>query len=246
MLLNELSIGKQIWLTMLLLLWAIFLFGGFIYGRESHEHRIPRPARMASSLALALAGWSWWLFAPQVAKPYALWIALGMSLGLLGDLILAGYGRRGRDVPSGMLAFGLGHLCYIAGIIWLSRQLQATDLTIRATAVAVWLLIAFATWYKLIFHGREVGLLHKLALPYALLLASTAGFATGLALQITPFWSLALGAALFLFSDLVLAVQLFAGVRFRSIGDVIWLTYGPGQMFIVYATGVAIQQLVGA
>jgi hypothetical protein len=76
-------------------------------------------------------------------------------------------------------------------------------------------------------------------LPYALLLASTAGLATGLALQSTYFVPLAIGAALFLLSDLILAGELFSGLQFPLIGDVIWLTYGPGQALIVYASGVA-------
>ena len=74
-------------------------------------------------------------------------------------------------------------------------------------------------------------------MPYALLLASTAGVchrprASGRP-RLIP---LALGAALFLFSDLMIAAKLFAGSETRriKIDDLIWLTYGPGQMLIVY------------
>ena len=73
-----------------------------------------------------------------------------------------------------------------------------------------------------------------MALPYALLLASTAAAATSLALVDTRFLLLALGSILFLLSDLILAAQLFNGLKFASIGDVVWLTYGPGQMLIVF------------
>ena len=78
-------------------------------------------------------------------------------------------------------------------------------------------------------------MLHLAALPYALLLASTAGFATGLALQSALFIPLALGAGLFLISDLILATQLFNKAYFWLISDVVWLTYGPGQMLIVFS-----------
>jgi hypothetical protein len=88
--------------------------------------------------------------------------------------------------------------------------------------------------------GHAPTLLHWAALPYALLLASTAGFATGLALQDSTFLLLALGAALFLLSDLILAAQLFNHLQFPLIGDVIWLTYGPAQMLIVYTLGRAL------
>jgi hypothetical protein len=33
----------------------------------------------------------------------------------------------------------------------------------------------------------------------------------------------------------MLAARLFSGVRFRLMEDVVWLTYGPAQMLIVYA-----------
>jgi hypothetical protein len=81
--------------------------------------------------------------------------------------------------------------------------------------------------------------LHYAALPYALLLSSTAGFATGLALNSGLFIPLALGCALFLLSDLIIAARLFNGVYFRLIDDVVWLTYGPAQMLIVYSVGAA-------
>jgi hypothetical protein len=45
---------------------------------------------------------------------------------------------------------------------------------------------------------------------------------------------LALGAALFLLSDLILAGELFRGWRRPGL-DVVWLTYGPAQMLIVYS-----------
>jgi hypothetical protein len=104
--------------------------------------------------------------------------------------------------------------------------------------LAGWLLVGLVGWYLVVFRGQEVTMLHWAALPYALLLASTAGFATGLALQSSHFVPLALGAALFLLSDLILAGELFSGLKFPLIGDVIWLTYGPGQALIVYAASV--------
>ena len=72
-------------------------------------------------------------------------------------------------------------------------------------------------------------------------LASSAGFATGLALNLSLFIPLALGCALFLLSDLILAAQLFAGLSFPLIGDLVWLTYGPAQMLIVYSIGAALK-----
>jgi hypothetical protein len=49
------------------------------------------------------------------------------------------------------------------------------------------------------------------------------------------------GAALFLASDLILANQLFNRKSFPLVGDVIWLTYGPGQALIVASIAAAAQ-----
>lgn len=72
------------------------------------------------------------------------------------------------------------------------------------------------------------------------MLSSTAGCAFGLALQAPSLFPLAAGAILFLLSDTVLAAHLFNNAHFFLVDDVIWLTYGPGQMLIVYAAGSAL------
>ena len=64
-------------------------------------------------------------------------------------------------------------------------------------------------------------------------------------MQSELFVLLAVGAALFLLSDLILAGGLFSDLKFPLIDDVVWLTYGPGQMLIVYSVGAAMQWLGG-
>ncbi|MCP4362462.1 MAG: lysoplasmalogenase [Chloroflexi bacterium] len=240
--LNYLETTPRTWLTALWALWAILLFGGFIFGSAGESHRMPTWTRLASSATLVAAGWSWFLVAPaDDVKSYALFIALGMTLGFLGDLILAGALPGGRNVMGGIISFGIGHIFYIVGILRFANQTGLDDPARRWGALAMWLVIAAVAWYLVVFRGQEATVLHWAALPYALLLASTTGFATGLALQSSLFVGLAVGAALFLFSDLVLAGELFSGLKFRLIGDLIWLTYGPGQMLIVYSIGAALR-----
>src|SRR5690606_23634776 len=104
-----------------------------------------------------------------------------------------------------------------------------------------WLIVGTLGWYLAVWRGvGERTSLHSAALPYALLLASTAGAATGLALQNALFVGMAIGAALFLLSDLILAAFLFRGASFPLIDDVVWLTYGPAQMLIVYSIDAAL------
>lgn len=228
---------QGVWLFSLLLVWAVALLGGFVFGQESETHRTPTLNRMASSFALVLAAWSWVLFVNVDIRPFATAIALGMSFGFGGDLALSGW--FGRSVLRGIGLFAICHICYIGGMFWLARWGRLNDGGGTAASLTVWLLIGLVGWYLVVFRGQQPSVLHWAALPYALLLAGTAGVATSLALQSAQFVWLAVGAALFLLSDLVLAGELFAGYSFRSVGDVVWLTYGPGQMMIVYSIGAA-------
>lgn len=230
--------------AVLLVVWAVLLFGGFIFGALDalRTRRMPTWMRMGSSLALVLAAAGWYLLSRGTdIGAYALWLLLGMTLGFIGDLFMAELilpGRlKGNHVLGGMASFGLGHVAYITGIVLLTQSL---GLAFRWDALAIWLLIGFVGWLVVVYIGQPTSALHIAALPYALLLAGTAGVATGLAVQAPGFWLLALGAALFLLSDLILAAQLFRDTHFYLIGDVVWLTYGPGQMLIVYSVSSAL------
>jgi hypothetical protein len=230
---NHLRLAQQVWLIGLLILWAAFLFGGFILGKG--ERRMPTWTRMASSALLVLAAWSWFVLNRD---NFSLLLALGMTLGFVGDLWLAGVLSLGRSIIGGIVAFGIGHIFYITAILTFGNQHGLNALASRWSALIIWLFIGLAGWYLVVFRGQQVTMLHWAALPYALLLASTAGLATGLALQSSHFIPLAIGAALFLLSDLILAGELFSGLQFPLIGDLIWLTYGPAQTLIVYTASV--------
>ncbi len=240
----QLTTPQRLWLLLLLLVWAGLLFGGFILGPTRENRRISRPARLGSSLVLMLAGWSWWrLAAGSDVRFYAAMIAAGISLGFIGDLFLADVitHHRSRAIMGGIGAFALGHVFYIIGILFLSRQFQLQSPGILGGALAVFWLAAAGGWYGVVMRGQAApSMLHWAALPYALLLATTAGLALGLGLQQPLFYPLALGAFLFLFSDLILAGALFGGLKWPLHHDIVWLTYGPGQMLIVFSVVAAL------
>jgi hypothetical protein len=226
------------WMLALLALWAVLLFGGFALGTPdaTRVRRMPTWTRIASSLTLALAAWSAYLFSACCeVSPYSLWIALGMTLGCLGDLFLAKVIPLPEPVLGGIGAFGLGHVAYITALVFFGNASGLAAAGPRWGALAAWLVVGAAGWFLVVLRGHKPTALHWAALPYSLLLASTAGFATGLALQSPLFLAFAVGAALFLISDLILAAQLFNKLHFPLIGDVIWLTYGPAQALIVYS-----------
>ncbi|MEQ8673682.1 MAG: lysoplasmalogenase [Aggregatilineales bacterium] len=248
----DLSKSQGFALVLLLMIWAQLLFGGMMVGNPNPERtrRMPVWTRIGSSVMLVFAAWILFSFlpAPQ-ANPlnpiltdnvydYVIYIAIGMTLGLIGDLFMAKVIRIPRVDPvlPGMIAFGLGHIVYILGLLDIASKLSLNnDATLQASLV-VWWIIAGGLWFALIFlPAREKrGLLHFAALPYALLLASTVAIACALALENNQFVLVALGAILFLVSDLILAMHLFNKTYFPLIDDVVWLTYGPGQMLIVY------------
>ncbi len=238
--------SQRLWLSGLLFLWAAFLFGGFVFGAANAgtNRRMPTWTRMASSLTLVIAGWSWYLFTRESqVSIFSLLIAIGMTLGCLGDFLLAKLIPFPEPTLGGIAAFGLGHVAYISAILSFANQQAFTAPAPLWGAWFVWLLIGLIGWYLVVLRGKKLTVLRIAALPYALLLASTAGFATGLALQSPPFIPLAIGGALFLISDLILAAELFNNLKFPLIGDVVWLTYGPAQMLIVFAVNDALQAL---
>ncbi len=239
---------QRLWLFTLWFFWAAFLFGGLILGKPREHRRMPRWTRMASSWTLVVAGWSWWLFLQHTEMGlYAFWIAVGMTFGGMGDLFLAELlGVRGtRAVIAGIVAFGVGHLSYIAAILYGTERFSMQSMSLRWPVLMLFWGIALIGWWGMVMRGQEGRhIVHWAALPYALLLATTAGLATGMASQYMAFWPLAAGAFLFLVSDLILAGALFGGLKWPYMHDIVWLTYGPGQMLIVYSVGVIYGQLL--
>lgn len=240
--LSPLQIG---WLIALLAIWAALLFGGFLIGRPSHPsgRRISTANCLVSSFVLVLAAWSWVVFVRTgPAAEFALLIAIGMTLGLLGDALMAGVISIGDRMLSGMAAFGMGHLVYIIAGLSYSNRTGLVSLWPRLSGWLLWLFVGFLGWYLVAYRNSRPTFIHWAALAYSLLLASTAGIATGLALQSVRFAPLMLGAALFLFSDFLIAMRWFTGKTLPSVSldDLIWLTYGPAQMLIVYSVWAAL------
>lgn len=216
--------------------WGLLLAGGFALGRPTADHlrRMPAWTRMASSIALVGAAWLIAAAAPPPASRYAVLIALGMSAGLIGDLLLAGWFGPERPIVAGMSAFGVGHLFYFSAIAPLAAA-RISGLGWIASLGGWWLVGAIG-WRLTAARADAPRLVRFGSLPYALLLVTTAGVATALALVEPGARWLALGAALFVVSDLILALQLFRGFDRVGVGDLVWLTYGPAQALIVAST----------
>ena len=135
-----------------------------------------------------------------------------------------------------MVSFGLGHIAYIIGFSHAGYSMGGTP---QPVIEIIWLVAAIILWYLVVFRGSEKTLLHYAALPYSLLLAATAGVATMRAFQYAAFIPIAVGAALFLLSDLILAARLFNNARFRLIDDADFFRgrcdgYGSHDLLLVF------------
>ena len=226
--------------AVLWLAWAALLGSSLLVGNltGSHGSLFSVSTRMGSSIVLAVTAWfATVLWCKVTAGRFALFLAIGMTLGAIGDFFNAGllkFISLPDPVLGGIAAFGLGHLAYIAGSLALSKQTDLTDRRAFVVAVFAWQLFGLITWYFVAYCGTEARGLVWPSFPYSALLSGTAGVTSGMALQDRRFFRLAMGGALFLTSDLLLAFGMFRG-HFSHQTEWVWLTYGAGQMLIVFA-----------
>lgn len=241
--------GVAAWLLYgLLALWAALLGLGLVLGKPdaARRNRLPRPLRLLLSTTLVLAAVVWWCAgtASTALGPYGLLIFLGMVFGLLGDLFMAGLlVARPKNVLFGILAFGVGHGLYIAGLLSAGNVLGLDAAPIRLATLAVYWAVAVPLWIALVRNPAKGPVLGYGTLVYSLLLTAMGAVAMALAVQQPAFWPLAVGGLAFIASDLVLASELMRATFFPFIGDVIWVMYTVGQMLIVYSSSTALQWL---
>jgi uncharacterized membrane protein YhhN len=245
------SIPKMLF-TELWTAWAVLLVGALLIGTWSgHGTHLATWGRMGSSLMLVLAAYAAARVAKHSAAAFYCWgIAIGMALGTLGDFFNAGLLQEiiplSDPVLGGIAAFGLGHIAYMAACVSAARRARLTSPMAWIGSIAVWQAIGVVSWYFVVYLGTNESARPLVwpSLPYSLLLAGTAGVATALAVQERRFTILAVGAALFLASDMILAIGLFRG-NFAHQTVAVWSAYGSGQMMIVFSTLAAIRVLTG-
>lgn len=221
----------------------VILTIGFLRGDASDpERRIPRPYRMSTSLILALLATYLWL-GPLRATPLAaaaVWFALGMIFGFLGDLIMAHLIPTPNRLIFGILAFGVGHSAYIIGFIQTATALGLAHPLTERWPWLVYIAAAAVLWWLAVRSPAAPTALNTAALLYAGLIAVMAGAAAGLAVQDIRFLIPALGGILFLASDLIIGAHEFRHLRWPLIHDIIWITYITGQALIVITPLLAV------
>lgn len=222
-----------------LLAWGGLLFGGLFINRHhpKSSQQMPRWTRLASSCVLVIGAWMW--FAVTLGtkiEMLVVWLALGMSLSWLGDIWLAGILDRRYWLVEGMSLFALAHISYIVGLLGLGNHLALLDWPTVILSLGIFGLSGVAGWYVIVWYQNTRDTASYGALPYTLLLCATAGLSVALAIESPHFLLIAVGAVLFLLSDLILAIALFRAPQKGWLHDMVWMLYGTGQMLIVFGT----------
>nr|WP_304611205.1 lysoplasmalogenase family protein [Paracoccus sp. S1E-3] len=147
-------------------------------------------------------------------------VVLGLALGAVGDYFLT---RRAETAfLAGMAAFAAGHLAY-AGWMFTpghaARMICALPMLALALSTEAWLL-------------RHTGALKAPVRAYVWVISLMAAAATTLP---SLLWPAMLGAALFVASDLLLALRLFvarAAQTRKRLSLLLWPAYWGGQALI--------------
>lgn len=226
--------------SVLWLLWFALLPGTFTAAWISGQSHWSRFWGI-SSLVLSAAAWVNWSFHRRDRLgPACAWIALGMTFGTLADLYGALRVLRFTE-PLTMIIplFALGHVAYIAGLLTLARRLELTGRARWARTLAGALVLCnlagLALWAALVYPSDDLRSFHLPTAGYTIFLATAAAVMATVAGLDRRFAAVGIGGLLFLASDGFLAVRLFQD-NWRGVGDLCWITYGVGQMLIVYGT----------
>ncbi len=207
---------------------------------ERHNNgRLPVQARMLLSFSLVAVAFFIGLGGASRMPVYSRWVAIGMLMAFIGDLIMARIIRVPNRLIGGMLAFGIAYALYaysfnaamqtISSLEPFSRF--ATGLTIGLIAYGLFTLLA---WWLLIRNPQKGTVINIGALVYGLLIGTMAAFGLALGYAL-GFWLTAIGGLLLVTSDLLVGMKDVRGTEFTNMNDWVWLTYVLGQMGIIYA-----------
>jgi uncharacterized membrane protein YhhN len=189
-----------------------------------------RPRWLWLAKPLASAAFLWAALAwGALGSGFGRTLAAGLALCALGDVLLIPRDS-GRWLRAGMLAFGLGHVCF--AVAFVSRGLAPLAFALALFAALALLALAWR-WLKPHAGPDE-------RRPLALYLAVIGGMlatAAGALAAGAP-WPAAAGAGLFALSDLAVAQDRFVAPSFAST---LWglPAYYAAQLLIAAAAGLA-------
>jgi uncharacterized membrane protein YhhN len=215
----------------------VILIIAFIFGHYNQERtrRTIKPLRLSTSWILVACAWIIWTTSTTL-RTSALLIALGMTFGALGDLVLADVIPLPKRMISGIVVFSIGHLCYIAAFSQTARALGLNDPFSESLVWVGFVIVTAFLWFFLIYNPAKSRALNIGSLTYGWLIAIMAGTAAALALSDPRFVPTAIGGVLFLISDIILGNRELRDHGWFLVHDVVWVLYISGQALIVLTT----------
>ena len=170
------------------------------YYEKSSIKAVAKPLASAAFIAIALQ-------ADAAHSAYGRWVLGALALCWAGDVLLIPQGS-GKAFLAGLGAFLLGHVAFAGGFLWLGIEGQifgAASLGLVGAAVAI------SRW--LLPHVRPSMKAPVVAYVVAISIMVTASIAAS---AHTGRWDLAVGATLFLCSDLAVARERFVKAAFTN------------------------------
>jgi uncharacterized membrane protein YhhN len=158
-------------------------------------------------------------------------ISLGLALGALGDLVISRPGQGAFLI--GMAIFALGHLAYAAGFLWQGADGGFTMPSLLAIVLALLILSLIASTE--VWLAPQTGEMRGPVRGYCVIIGMMALACLSLPDHAGQY-ILQTGVALFVISDVLLALHLFVAKEARlkdQLSLVIWPAYWIGQALIL-------------
>ena len=228
-------------LWVLLFVWVVALVGSFALGQlnEARTGRSLPDLQRSTSAMLVMMAWAFFLggMIRTRLRAFSLFIALGMSVSFVSDLIMASVIDLPDNVLGGMVSFGIAHCLYILAFCEAARAYGICSQWVTVASVAATCAVGAGVWMLAVRNSDDP--VHSMgALAYTLIICTMAGFTVPLIWQDHRFLVLFGGAVLFVVSDVMLGKRLLRGASWYLISDMIWWAYICGQALIVWTQAV--------
>lgn len=235
-------------LILLWLAWASFFFGSILaalFGVISKTG--VQNCFLVSAVILSLTAWIVYALAGRGGRAalFSAMIAVGVTFGTLADLY---GGLPSLQFVSDYLVviiplFMLGHFAYLTAVFSTWRRMGGKGKKAWWTAITAFMVLGVIAWMSIVTTGEQKQYIVWPTLAYSLVLTATVGSMCGLFFTDRRFFAMACGGLSFLVSDGVLGMIEFHG--FSHLLPAVLLTYGCGQMLIVFGAAKTIEFLAG-
>jgi len=225
----------------LLTLWTVALVGSLALELTDAPiaHSTVTWLFRSTSPLLVLIAWVFYAGGPcDGLRPVRLLVAIGMSVSCLGDVVMGQIIPTPEPILTGIAVFGTAHIIYIITFAMVAGRFVLASSRLRWTSIALAVAVGVACWSIFVRTPSAAAALNTGALVYALIIGSMGGMALSLALQDRRFIFTAVGAGLFMLSDVILGARALRDARWEYIGEAVWWSYIIGQMLIVYSLGI--------